>query len=116
MNICVIPARGGSKRIKKKNLKKFSGKPIILWSIELAIAAKCFDKIIVSTDDYEIMNLVKNYGLEVPFNRPKKLSDDYVGILPVVYHAIKWEMKQNEKTLLCLLYFGYGTFYKIKRT
>ena len=114
MNICVIPARGGSKRIKKKNLKSFSGKPIILWSIEIAKAAKCFDKIIVSTDDYEIMNLVKNYGLEVPFNRPKKLSDDYVGILPVVSHAIKWEMKQNKKPSYVCCILATAPFIKLK--
>ena len=57
MNLCVIPARGGSKRIPNKNVKIFCGKPIIVWSIELAIASKCFDKIIVSTDNKEIADL-----------------------------------------------------------
>ena len=73
MNLCVIPARGGSKRIKKKNIKIFCGKPIIAWSIELAIASKCFDKIIVSTDDAEIADLAKSYGADIPFMRPKIL-------------------------------------------
>jgi pseudaminic acid cytidylyltransferase len=59
MNLCVIPARGGSKRVIKKNIKNFCGKPIILWSIEQAKLSKCFDKIIVSTDDTEIANLAK---------------------------------------------------------
>ena len=57
MNLCVIPARGGSKRIHKKNIKKFCGIPIIVWSIKQAIESKCFDKIIVSTDNVEIANL-----------------------------------------------------------
>lgn len=72
MNICVIPARGGSKRIKKKNIKNFFGKPIIAWSIKKAIASKCFDKIIVSTDDKEIASVAKKYGAEVPFIRSIK--------------------------------------------
>ena len=74
MNICVIPARGGSKRIQKKNIKYFCGKPIIAWSIKLAIASKCFDKIIVSTDNKEIANIAKSYGADVPFIRPKKFQ------------------------------------------
>ena len=105
MNLCVIPARGGSKRIKKKNIKLFFGKPIIAWSIETAIASKCFDKIIVSTDDSNIADLARNYGADVPFLRPKKLSDDYTGTVPVISHAIKWQIKNHLKPLyVCCIY------------
>jgi pseudaminic acid cytidylyltransferase len=98
MNLCVIPARGGSKRIPKKNIKFFCGKPIIVWSIELAILSKCFDKIIVSTDDTEIADLVKSYGVDVPFMRPKTLSDDYTGTIPVISHAVKWQIENCNET------------------
>ena len=105
MNLCVIIARAGSKRIKKKNIKLFFGKPIIAWSIETAIASKCFDKIIVSTDDSKIADLAKNYGADVPFLRPKTLSDDYTGTLPVISHAIKWQIKHHLNPLyVCCIY------------
>lgn len=105
MKLCVIPARSGSKRIKKKNIKIFCGKPIIVWSIQLAIASKLFDKIIVSTDNNEIANLAISYGAEVPFIRPKKLSDDYTGTVPVISHAIKWQIKHNQRpTYVCCIY------------
>ena len=105
MNICVIPARGGSKRIFKKNIKIFCGKPIICWSIEIAKASKCFDKIIVSTDDKKIATLAKKYGAEVPFVRPKSLSDDYTPTIPVVSHAISWLVKNHNQPLyVCCIY------------
>ena len=105
MNLCVIPARGGSKRIPKKNIKKFCGIPIIVWSIKQAIESKCFDKIIVSTDNVEIANLAKKYGADVPFMRSKKLSDDYTGTVPVISHAVKWQTKNFQKPLfVCCMY------------
>jgi pseudaminic acid cytidylyltransferase len=105
MNLCVIPARGGSKRIPKKNVKIFCGKPIIAWSIEVAIASKCFDKIIVSTDDKKIADLAKSYGVDVPFMRPKTLSDDYTETVPVISHAIKWQIEHHQKPLyVCCIY------------
>ena len=67
MTICVIPARGGSKRIPRKNIKNFLGKPIIAWSIEAAQQAKIFSKIIVSTDDQEIANISESLGADIPF-------------------------------------------------
>ena len=70
MNICIIPARGGSKRIPRKNIKIFNGKPIIAYSIEAALKSGCFDKVIVSTDDDEISEVAKDFGAEVPFIRP----------------------------------------------
>ena len=90
MRLCVIPARGGSKRIPRKNIKEFFGQPIISYSIKVAIASKLFDRVIVSTDDAEISKVAKSFGAEVPFLRPRELSDDYVGTIPVIKHAIEW--------------------------
>ncbi|NHI01618.1 pseudaminic acid cytidylyltransferase [Oceanimonas sp. MB9] len=90
MKVAIIPARGGSKRIPRKNIKMFCGKPMIAWSIEAAKASGCFDKIIVSTDDMEIAETAKKWGAEVPFMRPAKLSDDYTGTIPVICHAVQW--------------------------
>ena len=95
MNLCVIPARGGSKRIPHKNIKKFNGKPIIAYSIEAAIKSNCFSKIIVSTDDMQIAKIAKKYGAEVPFIRPEGLSNDYIGTSPVMQHAIQWAEDNN---------------------
>ena len=90
MNVCIIPARGGSKRIPKKNIKYFCGKPMIEWSILTAIKSDCFDKIIVSTDSEEIAEISKKIGAEVPFLRPNNISDDHTGTIPVISHAINF--------------------------
>ena len=90
MNIAIIPARGGSKRIPRKNINEFCGKPMIAWSIEVAKASGLFDRIIVSTDDIEIVEVAKHWGAEVPFMRPSELSNDYAGTTEVVAHAIQW--------------------------
>jgi len=89
MKVAVIPARGGSKRIPRKNILPFCGKPIIAYSIETAISSKLFDKVIVSTDDEEIASISRQYGSEVPFLRPSELSNDYAGTHEVIGHAIK---------------------------
>jgi pseudaminic acid cytidylyltransferase len=89
MKIAVIPARGGSKRIPRKNIKLFCGKPIIVWSIEAAQASGLFDHIFVSTDDTEIAEVAKAHGAEVPFMRPEELSGDHTATSPVVAHAIE---------------------------
>jgi len=94
VTIAVIPARGGSKRIPKKNIKSFHGKPIIAYSIETAVRSKLFDRIIVSTDDEAIASLSRDYGAETPFLRPKELSDDFVGTHAVITHAIDW-LREN---------------------
>lgn len=86
----IIPARGGSKRIPRKNIKEFCGKPMIAWSIEAAHKSGCFDRIIVSTDDVEIAEVARRFGAETPFLRPAKLSDDYTGTIPVIRHAAEW--------------------------
>ena len=95
MNVAIIPARGGSKRIPRKNVKDFYGKPMIAWSIEAAKASGCFDKIIVSTDDPEIADIARQFGAEIPFMRPAALSDDYTGTIPVIRHAVEWLNKND---------------------
>ena len=105
MKIAVIPARGGSKRIPRKNIKDFCGKPMIVWSIEAAKASALFDHIFVSTDDNEIADLAKKHGAEVPFIRPPELSDDYVGTGDVVKHAAEWAIKNIGKPeFICTIY------------
>jgi len=95
MRIAVIPASGGSKLIPRKNIKLFRGKPMIVLSIEAALNSKCFEQVIVSTDDKEITSIAQNYGADVPFVRPKKLSDDHTGTNPVIAHAIEWLNSQG---------------------
>ena len=105
MNICVIPARGGSKRIPRKNIKTFNGKPIIAYSIEAALASSCFDKVIVSTDDEEISEVAKDFGAEVPFIRPVEISNDFAATNPVISHAVDWmENQGNLINHVCCLY------------
>ena len=105
MNLAIIPARGGSKRIPRKNLKDFCGKPIIAYSIETAINSDLFDKVIVSTDDEEIAKVARRYGAEVPFMRPKELADDYTGTTAVAKHALKWFSKKRVTiNNICLIY------------
>lgn len=105
MKLAVIPARGGSKRIPRKNIKPFCGKPMIAWSIEAARLSNCFDRIIVSTDDEEISAIAQAHGAEVPFMRPSELSDDYTGTIPVIAHAIDWVNKNiSPVEFACCLY------------
>jgi len=104
-SVAIIPARGGSKRIPRKNIKDFCGKPIIAWSIEAALKSGCFDKVIVSTDDQEIADISRQHGAEVPFIRPEKLSDDYAGTLPVICHALEWLLNDGIKVdRVCCIY------------
>lgn len=105
MKIAVIPARGGSKRIPRKNIKDFCGKPMIAWSIEAAIRSECFDDIVVSTDDQEIAEVAKSFGASVPFMRPKELADDFTGTTAVVAHSIKQLEHQGINTeYVCCIY------------
>ena len=89
MNICIIPARGGSKRIPRKNIKLFLGKPIISYAIEVALKCGIFDHIVLSTDDKEIATVGKYYGAEVPFMRPSVLASDTASTDEVLQHAIE---------------------------
>ncbi|PWR24046.1 pseudaminic acid cytidylyltransferase [Zavarzinia compransoris] len=90
MRLAVIPARGGSKRIPRKNIKPFAGKPMIAWTIGALQAAGCFDEIAVSTDDDEIAAVARDCGASVPFRRPAALADDHAGTIPVIGHAVEW--------------------------
>jgi N-acylneuraminate cytidylyltransferase len=90
MKVAVIPARGGSKRIPRKNIRDFAGKPIMAHSILAARAASLFDRIIVSTDDGEIAAVARQWGAEAPFMRPEELSGDMTGTNAVIKHAIRW--------------------------
>lgn len=103
--VAVIPARGGSKRIPRKNIRDFCGKPMIAWPIEAAMESGCFDRIIVSTDDREISELAMQLGAEVPFVRPAELSNDYAGTLPVIRHAVDWLQRNGEQIeYACCIY------------
>lgn len=105
MKLAIIPARGGSKRIPRKNIKPFCGKPMIAWSIEAAQESGCFDRVIVSTDDAEIAEVARQYGAEVPFMRPLELSDDHTGTIPVIRHAIETINSQGRAVeQACCLY------------
>ena len=105
MKLAVIPARGGSKRIPRKNIKLFCGKPMIAWSIDAALQSGCFDQVVVSTVDAEIAEVARQYGAQVPFMRPATLSDDHTGTIPVIGHAIEWFQGQGDVPLqVCCLY------------
>ena len=105
MNIAIIPARGGSKRIPRKNVKSFCGKPMIAWSIIAAIESKCFDHVVVSTDDEEIASVAQSYGAEVPFLRPTELADDYTVTRDVLNHAIlTLEPQYGKIEYVCCIY------------
>ncbi len=105
MKLAIIPARGGSKRIPRKNVKTFCGKPMIAWSIEAARLSGCFDRIIVSTDDAEIAEVARAHGADVPFMRPRELSDDHTGTIPVIAHAIDWINRNvGDVQFACCLY------------
>lgn len=86
--VAIIPARGGSKRIPRKNIKLFHGQPIIAYSIRAALQAGVFERVVVSTDDEEIAEVARRLGAEVPFVRPAALADDFAGTVPVIQHAL----------------------------
>ncbi len=103
-NICIIPARGGSKRIPSKNIKKFNNIPIIIRSIKKAIKTKLFDKIIVSTDNKKIANISKKYGAEI-HKRSKKLSNDHTDTISVIRNVILYlESKDFSYKKICCIY------------
>lgn len=107
MNIAVIPARGGSKRIPRKNIKYFAGKPMIAHAIAAAKSSALFDHVVVSTDDDQIAQIAREWGAETPFARPNELADDHTPTAPVVAHAIRacerlgWPIE-----LVCCIYPG----------
>lgn len=93
--LAIIPARGGSKRIPNKNIKKFLGKPIISYSIETALASGIFSKVMVSTDDRKIAKIARKYGAEVPFLRSKKNSNDKAGLFDVFKEVVEEYKKRG---------------------
>ena len=105
MNIAIIPARGGSKRIPRKNMKLFDGKPMIAYAINAAEASGLFEHIVVSTEDEEIAAISRKWGAETPFARPAELANDYTATVPVIAHGIKacralgWKFEQ-----VCCIY------------
>ncbi|WP_395054849.1 pseudaminic acid cytidylyltransferase [Polaromonas sp.] len=107
MKLAVIPARGGSKRIPRKNIKSFHGKPMVAYAVAAALTSKAFDKVIVSTDDDEIAQIAIAYGAETPFIRPAELADDHTPTVPVIAHAIRtcqslgWDVSE-----VCCIYPG----------
>lgn len=105
MRIAVIPARGGSKRIPRKNIRHFCGKPMIAWPIEEAHRAGLFEHIVVSTDDAEIAEVARQWGAETPFVRPADLCDDFTGTTEVMAHATNWAGAQGwALTAVCCIY------------
>ena len=105
MLICVIPARGGSKRIPRKNIREFCGKPMIGYPIEAAVASKLFAHVIVSTDDSEVAEIAKAYGATVPFQRPLSLANDHIGTTPVIEHATRWVVDNiGSPSSVCCVY------------
>lgn len=105
MKVAVIPARGGSKRIPRKNIREFAGKPMIAHSIDCALQSGLFDRVIVSTDDAQIARVARDCGAEVPFVRPAELSDDHTGTTQVVAHAVGWLTGQGaDPTAVCCIY------------
>ena len=103
--IAVIPARGGSKRIPRKNIREFAGKPIIAYSIDCALRSGLFQRVIVSTDDAEISAVARRFGAEVPFVRPAGLSDDHTGTAEVIAHSIRFVLDEGSKvSAACCIY------------
>jgi len=103
--LAIIPARGGSKRIPRKNIKPFIGKPIIAYSIEAALKSNLFDEVMVSTDDKEIANIAKEYGAKVPFIRSVKNSDDFATTFDVIEEVIQvYKSLGKEFEIFCCIY------------
>ena len=92
----IIPARGGSKGLPRKNILEMSGKPLVAWTIERAISSKYLDMVIVNTDDNEIANISVKYGAEVPFLRPEKLAGDKTPMIDVIIHTIDFLEEENK--------------------
>jgi N-acylneuraminate cytidylyltransferase len=108
LTVAVIPARGGSKRIPRKNIRDFHGRPLITWTIETLFVAKIFDNVVVSTDDEEIARIATSAGAEVPFRRPDSLSDDMTPTYAVASHAIDALERLTGSTVgdVCIAYPG----------
>jgi pseudaminic acid cytidylyltransferase len=105
MNTAIIPARGGSQRIPRKNIKLFHGKPMIAWPIQAALDSACFDQVLVSTDDEEIATIARDHGAHTPFVRPAELSDHHSTTGAVMQHAVQWLQDHGaDVSAICCLY------------
>ena len=104
MNVAIIPARGGSKRIPRKNIRAFQGRPVIAYSIDAAQQSGLFQRIVVSTDDDEIMSVARALGAEIPFRRPAAISDDYATTTDVVAHAVEFLRQSAPPMAVCCIY------------
>ena len=104
-NLCIIPARGGSKRIPRKNIKPFMGKPIMAYSIEAALKSGLFEEVMVSTDDAEFASVAKQYGASVPFMRSDKTANDYATLSDVIDEVIEMYKDRGQEfdNFCCLL-------------
>ena len=110
MHIAIIPARGGSKRIPRKNIRLFRGKPMMAWSIDAAVASGLFDAIHVSTDDPEIAAIAREYGATVPFMRSRELADDHTGLGKVVHSHVQQLADVGVHPALCCVLFATAPF------
>ncbi len=100
--VAVVPARGGSTRIPRKNIASFNGKPMMSWPLEAAANSGLFERVVVSTDDDEIAAIARDAGAEVPFTRPANLADQHAGTAPVVRHAITELDLADDDIVVCL--------------
>ena len=112
--VAVIPARGGSKRIPRKNIRQFSGKPIVAYSIDAAIKSGLFDRVIVSTDDEEIAEVSIKLGAEIPFMRPAELADDFTGTNAVTRQAIQWLNEHDAKVDFACCIYATAPFIQVR--
>jgi CMP-N,N'-diacetyllegionaminic acid synthase len=100
--LCIIPARGGSKRLPRKNILDFSGKPLIAWTVEQALSLEAIDRVVVSTDDAEIADCAREYRADVPFIRPPELASDSAGTIDVLLHVVE-KLEKNESCFFDIL-------------
>ena len=114
--LAIIIARGGSKSIPRKNVSPLQGKPLVAWPVDLAKSVKKIDRVVISTDDDEIMKIAKNHGAEVLFKRPPELATDEVATLPVLRHCLKFLYdKERYQPGIVLLFYPTAPFLSKKR-
>ena len=102
--LAVVPARGGSKGLPRKNIRVLAGKPLLAYTAEAALAARRLTRVVLTTDDEEIAEVGRQWGIEVPFLRPAELAEDDTPTLPVVQHAVRWlEQRGDSFNSVCLL-------------